>query len=237
LKWVGAALGEVRDLDVYLLNLDVEAREVSAPVRPALEIYRRELRRRREKARKVMLRALDSRRYAAFIARFGGFLAGGPARGPLANKPAVVVAERLIRARLKDVLRRGDALTPKAPDEKLHALRIRGKRLRYTCEFFTDLYGKPAVTFARRVTDIQDILGGHQDAVVAQEVVSRFAAKISRRRNPALQAALGELMVWHARRAKQTRKAFFVAWRRFRGRKVCRRLERRLAKLPPAPQA
>ena len=47
-------------------------------------------------------------------------------------------------------------------------MRIEAKRLRYTCEAISSVFGKPATGLARAATKLQDVLGEHQDAVVAQ---------------------------------------------------------------------
>ena len=60
-------------------------------------------------------------------------------------------------------MRRVDAT---APDELLHKARIRGKRLRYVAEAL----GEKRVV--RRAKVFQDVVGEHQDAVVAEQ---RFA--------------------------------------------------------------
>ena len=51
-------------------------------------------------------------------------------------------------------------------DHELHVLRIRAKRARYAAEL---LEGKAAARFVEKATEVQDLLGEHQDAVVAEE--------------------------------------------------------------------
>jgi CHAD domain-containing protein len=53
------------------------------------------------------------------------------------------------------------------PDRELHAVRIRAKRARYAAEAVAPALGKEARRFASAVADLQDLLGEHQDAVVA----------------------------------------------------------------------
>ena len=53
------------------------------------------------------------------------------------------------------------------PDEDLHAVRIRAKRARYAAEAVAPAIGKAAKRFASAVADVQEVLGNHQDAVVA----------------------------------------------------------------------
>ena len=60
-----------------------------------------------------------------------------------------------------------DALGPDSADAELHEARIRAKRVRYAAEVLTPVFGKPARTFARRAETLQQVLGSHQDAVMA----------------------------------------------------------------------
>jgi hypothetical protein len=53
------------------------------------------------------------------------------------------------------------------PDEVLHALRIHGKRLRYTGELAATAGRKPARRLVASTVALQDLLGEHQDACVA----------------------------------------------------------------------
>jgi CHAD domain-containing protein len=232
LKWVRSALGDVRDLDVYLMHLDEETRDLEPELQDSMELYRARLRTRRQRARRSMLRVLESKRYAQFVERLGAFLEAGPPEEAdgAAGRLAVEQGARIIRRRFKRVLRDGRAIKPGSPDSDLHSLRIRCKRLRYACEFFTDLYGSPARKFAREVTKLQDVLGAHQDAVVARETLAEFARDVSGppERLRGLYLALGRLMAMHAQQADATRTGFFAAWKRFDRKKVRKPLEARL---------
>src|ERR671917_924514 len=63
LKWVAGSLGEVRDLDVQLGRLEAWISDAAPKDREPLGALRVVLEEQRAKARKAMLRALDSRRY------------------------------------------------------------------------------------------------------------------------------------------------------------------------------
>jgi len=236
--WLATALGSVRDLDVHLSRLEQEATDVPGAAPEALAAYAEHLRRDREKARAAMLRVLDSKRYAVFVERLGRFLAAGPPKRPcgdVAREPVTRVAPQVIRKRLRCLLADGRALTPDSTDEELHALRIRCKRLRYACEFFADLYGSAAVEFAARLTGLQDILGAHQDACVAQETLERYALGLPARSVSDRRAglSLGRLAAHHAWTALRTRTEFFKAWRRFDKKKLRAPLRKRLKKRTP----
>src|SRR5581483_6068124 len=62
------------------------------------------------------------------------------------------------------------------PDEALHEVRKRAKRCRYAAEAVAPVAGKRAREFAKVVADVQDVLGEHQDAVVARAWLAKAAA-------------------------------------------------------------
>ena len=61
-----------------------------------------------------------------------------------------------------------EALGADPPDADLHRVRILAKRTRYAAEAAAPRSGKPAAAFAAAVADLQEVLGDHQDAVVAE---------------------------------------------------------------------
>jgi len=239
LQWVARALGRVRDLDVYLLRSARESSGVTPDCRSALHAYQALLRARREHARTAMLRMLDTRRFAALVERFRRFLEAGAPKFPsarLAGQPVLFVASRLVKRHLKKLLREGRRLDAASTDEDLHAMRIRCKRMRYICEFFSDLYHGPAQKFARRVTELQDVLGDHQDAVVAQAMLKDLAASAHARRDRLreLHLAMGQMMALHAQHAREQRAAFFAQWQAFDRKRVRRVLLKQIRKTVPS---
>ena len=99
------------------------------------------------------------------------------------------------------------ALDKKPADDALHALRKRGKRTRYAHE----LSGAKAVV--KRAKALQDVLGEHQDSVVAEERLRALSHEA-----PADQALAAGLLIEHERARRARSRA---SWR-----KVWRELER-----------
>jgi len=230
LQWLGRALGAVRDLDVSLLGYGEMSARIPERYRAGLKRYREELEKRRAKARTAMIRTLNTRRFHHFAARVGAFLKAGPPRKPRrspAGRPIATVAPGLIRRLMKRVRKEGRSLDERSEDGELHALRIRCKRLRYACEFFAELYGKPAQTFVRRVKRLQTILGEHQDAVLAQQTLDTFARTVRAPRAEAHSASLaaGQLIAHEIRRAARTRRRFVSAWKKYDRKRTGRPLE------------
>lgn len=161
LRWLGEKLGAVRDLDVLIDRLRDVARDLDETETRALL---RTLERRRAGARTSLVRALGGERYFALLDRFASEVDG------LAPGDAGVSLTDLAERQLEKLRERAKATADDAPDEELHALRKRGKRVRYAYE----LAGDDAVV--KRAKAFQDVLGEHQDSVVAEAALRELAA-------------------------------------------------------------
>jgi CHAD domain-containing protein len=211
LKWVGRSLGAVRDLDVLLKRL----RDEGADLEPDLEPLLKELERRRDEARRVLLDDLNSDRYVQLLERlvegardprFTG-LAGTAAREalpPLAGK-----AWRKLR---KPARALGDASSP----EDFHRVRVLAKRARYAAEAVAPALPRRrrdrGQRYAKRAADIQDVLGELQDSVVAKRTIEDFARKHAH--DGPLNLAAGRMLERERRAAEAARAAFPRAWAR-----------------------
>jgi CHAD domain-containing protein len=200
LKWLGGVLGSVRDLDVLLERLRAQVAAIGQPDAAAARPLLRTLERRRTAARRALVRALESRRYLTLLDRFGDELA---ALRPSAEGGDL---DALAQKQLKKVLKTVSALGDDPPDEELHAVRKRGKRARYAFE----LAGNDRVV--RRAKQLQDVLGEHQDAVVAEETLRTLAAEAS----PAQALAAGRLIDAERERRATARRTWRKAWRKLK---------------------
>lgn len=194
LGWVAAVLGVVRDLDVQLERMDEWRAGLSESQASALDGIEAILRTRRDLARRRMIRALDSRRYERFVERFSKFLEFGPPKtfGP-GKLPITQVAPRIAGKRYRQFRKLGDPINPASPAAEYHTLRIAGKKLRYALEFVSPVYGTTLLDFSRNVTAIQDILGLHQDADVAIDMLEAMARSDGRRLAPETLMAMGAI--------------------------------------------
>lgn len=195
LRWLGGLLGEVRDRDVliaYLLDKLATIDEAAA-FGGILELLDTE----REEARKELLAALDSRRYRALLEE-------------LEDPPALREGERLETVAEADYDRLRKAakrLGKDSTDEELHRVRIKTKRARYAAEA---LGGEPK--FVSRAKDVQDVLGEHQDAAVAEERIRELVAQVRGTGRTAL--AAGRLIERQRSRRAAAREAWPQAWKR-----------------------
>ncbi|HEX2291761.1 MAG TPA: CHAD domain-containing protein [Gaiellaceae bacterium] len=194
LKWLATLLGEVRDRDVLIEYLLGELETLDgAPLGAVLELIDGE----REVARREVVRGLDAARYAALTAR-------------LETPPALRAGKTLREAaegdyrRLRRTMRK---LGTDSSDAELHEARIRAKRARYAVEA-----AGLGSAFADRAKALQDVLGEHQDAVVAEVRIRALLEQVHGAGRTAF--AVGRLVErQHARRAA-ARHEWPEAWRR-----------------------
>jgi CHAD domain-containing protein len=168
LRWVAQALGEVRDLDVQIERFEAWKEEAEEGDSRALDKIIGITQKRRGEARKDMLAVLDSDRYELLESSFAEMLRRGPGREPSqADGPVTVVAPALISRRYRKWKKAAKRLDGLSSPEAFHDVRKKGKRLRYTLEFFSEVYGEPVQGLVKSLKALQDDLGDHQDAVVA----------------------------------------------------------------------
>ncbi|MEV7777482.1 CHAD domain-containing protein [Kitasatospora sp. NPDC088351] len=172
LRWLASALGRARDREVLAERLVARARELPPECGPEqvaaeLERWGREEYRR---VRPEVVAALDSPRRQALAAGLAALLADPPLRGR-AERAAVPelarVAAREQRRTAERVRLARAAADPPARDRALHEARKAAKRARYAGETAAPAVGPAAERYAERMKAVQEVLGEHQDAVVA----------------------------------------------------------------------
>jgi CHAD domain-containing protein len=181
LKWLGGVLGPVRDLDVQLDHLRGLAADFEPAERDAVERLLLGLRAARRKARQRLLGALKSSRYTALLEALAAAARSEVPAGdevPASRKARAGGLIELIKRPYRKLRRAASALDEDPPDDDLHALRIQGKRLRYAAELAVPTGGKPVRKLIKATKEFQDLLGDHQDAVVAEQEVRRLLTEL-----------------------------------------------------------
>jgi CHAD domain-containing protein len=179
LKWLAGVLGEERDREVLherltaLLDQVPEARAAAPRLRHRVSAGVAHAR-----ARAKLRRRLRGERYFALLDRLDALLADPPLRPPAARPAdeALTAAVRREHRRLARRIRHALALPPGADrDVALHEARKAAKRARYAAESALPVLGGPARRHRERLTELQRLLGEHQDSVMCRAEIARLA--------------------------------------------------------------
>lgn len=201
LRWLGGELGPARDLDVLLEHLRAERPDVGFDAAPIIKRFERD----RKAARKRVVAALESDRYLEVVDQVRVAVDHPPVRD--VDVRLRKVAKREYEKLADDVARLGATPT----DDALHRVRIRIKRARYAAELAA-LAGVGDAKFVKQARRLQNILGAHQDAVVAETRLRAFAESAD------AAFGAGRLVERQRRRRADARDELPRAWKRLRKR-------------------
>jgi CHAD domain-containing protein len=216
LQWLGSELGEVRDIEVMLGRLRADADCLPDAEREAGARVTQRLVTDWHAARERLAEQLSGPRFAALRAPLLA-AADRPRCTPWAHLRAEDALPGIVRKPWRKLRKRVGELGPAPSDDALHVVRIRAKRARYAAEATEPIFGKPAEKFAKAMAGIQDVLGEHQDAIVARAWLTKTAGECSpseafaagmlaERETAAALAARGEFpAVWNDARAPKLR--------------------------------
>jgi CHAD domain-containing protein len=160
--WIGSLLGEVRDWDVLLGSFRQNFHDFSSHEQRSFQSILNKFDDQRSMARAKLIEGLRSDRYLNLLDHVEDSLTHLPFQpSPL------TIADLAKKAfhQLEDFVNTSNCLFPKP---ELHRTRILLKRARYALELAEPFLGKRANRFLQQAKDMQDLLGQHQDAVVAE---------------------------------------------------------------------
>lgn len=223
LRWLADVLGAVRDLDVLRERL----LRAAGPAQTILAPLFRSLAEEHERASARLREALQGKRYHRLIEQLKQAVVLPPLR---AEAGAVRRSElyQLARPAWKTLKKRGRALRPDDPDAAFHDVRKRAKRARYVAEELAAVLdprrAEGAQRFAEAATRVQDLLGEHQDAVVAAETITRILA-VHNDHDAPFNLAADRLLKHQLRAADRSRTRFFKRWKKFDRKKLRRWLK------------
>lgn len=206
LKWLGGALGDVRDADVLAERLS-QVRHELAPEAGVTELGA-SLAARRQAAMARLEQVLDSRRYLDLVGRLDAAAHVVPWRVGSATSEveAPSGARTLMDRAWRSWRKAAGALEIEPSDVEMHKLRIKTKRLRYATESLSPILGRRAEKLTRSAAALQELLGDHQDAVVG----ARAMWELAESGTPALAFAAGQFAALEAERRRAARQD----WRR-----------------------
>jgi triphosphatase len=196
LKWLTGELGPARELDVFIKRV-VERVKGGNTHGPKLDAVAEDFRKRREQALDRAAEAVASPRFRRLILDAAAWIAIGEwtqnnseLMRCLHERPVANAAAEELSRRQKKIRKQGSDFGELDP-QRLHKLRIRGKKLRYAAEFFAGVF--PSKKSARRrnkfivkVKAMQDALGEINDIWVheglAREMIQSGARERKQRR-------------------------------------------------------
>ena len=176
LGWAASQLGVARDTEVLMTRLDRHAEELGEPdahlVRTVIDPRLRE---RLDDARASALSSLLGPRHQALLETLVQ-AARSPQLLPEADGLCREVLPPLVDKAYRRLARQVKQLRIEGPAEEWHTARIAAKRARYAADAVADIFGKPAKDLAEALAGVTEVLGEHQDACVAQDVLREMAA-------------------------------------------------------------
>jgi CHAD domain-containing protein len=166
LKWLAHLLGEVRDGQVLAGKLLDPVHQQGPEFAPVATRIEEHLAAKVEAGRQALTTELDGERYLRLLDAIDALVdSATPERGALHRaRKALTKADTLL-----------DEALAGGADAELHEARKAYKRGRYAIEVFAPEAGRPGRQLVKRLTSLQDVLGAHQDSVVAREILRELA--------------------------------------------------------------
>ena len=203
LRAVTRLLGALRDLDVLKMHLAAVIDEVPEPERRAAEAIFSALEAERQDALRAVVAGFREPEFEVLLDSLVE-ACDRPELSEAASTPADPIVLKLARKPWRKVQSAVSELPDEPRPEELHRLRILVKRARYAVEAVALIGGAEAEEFAFRLSELQDVLGEHQDAIVAGAWLHR--------RDPLQASAAGELIELEVARAGRAAEGWRALW-------------------------
>jgi inorganic triphosphatase YgiF len=215
LKWITAALGSARELDVFVERV-VKPVGYRKERRSGMGAVVKDFQDERAGAIERAGQAVASARFRRLTLDVAAALEIGDwtrrkdkLRHTMRQRPVAAAAADELQRRSRKIRKEGARLG-KLDARRRHELRIEAKKLRYACEFFADAFpGRKASRrrerFIARLTELQDTLGDLNDIMVHESLAQRAIAGPNGRRGSRAGSGRGAQA---ARKAQGTQQAF-----------------------------
>lgn len=162
LRWLGRALGTVRDLDVLRERLASAVKAIDPLARDDGLALLSHADAERAAGAQSLHDVLTSDRYCSLLQRLASTVAAPPFRRA-AGLPADDFLRHAIATRYRSLTTAICELPAAPADAELHAVRILAKPTRYAAEAGASVLGPSCAKFAKRVTELCDDLGDLND--------------------------------------------------------------------------
>lgn len=211
---VARHLGELRDIDTFVLFLENCHTQLGDSAKPAVHQLIGDRQSTREAGRVDLIREFGRDWYRCMKEDIVSFLVNHT-NEDLHSPPVKNALPPLMEEAYAQILANRDTICD-APQEELHRLRIQFKRLRYLCESFVSCYGKEMEDLIKEFIEFQDMLGAMQDHYRD----AAFLRNIRRKSPPDAasskgKSSLDELIEHFEQILKKERIQFFECWGRF----------------------
>jgi len=176
LKAIADALGDVRDEDVAIKALGKLRAQAEADVAAGIERLIDERRRRRERARAILEKAISEETLGKLRAKFDSSLERrsqvSDEQSSRASRSKIRVVSfrqaghKIILLHCTELQQLSGSLYRPFETQPLHRLRLAAKRLRYAMELFAPCWSEQLLTFAQEIAGLQKSLGELHDCDV-----------------------------------------------------------------------
>lgn len=198
LRWLAQELGEVRDREVLRMRFQ------GAPAFLLDDLERQE----RSAYRRLNL-CLKEPRYFALLDRLDALVMDPPLAAAAGKKARKELPGLVERAWDRMAGEYASIRTADDPDAARHETRKAAKRARYAAELAVPVLGVAAKRVVKDAKRIQEVLGAHQDGVIAME---HLAAAAKRTKIPAEAFTLGVLYGREQCEAESARDRLATTW-------------------------
>ena len=174
-----------------------------------MSVVRRAFDDERARAEAEVDAAMSSPRFLALLNALVD-AANAPRLTEAAETPCREALPPLVAKAWRRLAKDADRLDLSGTDHSWHEVRILGKRARYAVEALVPVFGAPAREFAKSLEQVTELLGEHQDGVIAADTARLLAS--GRRVTGTTGFVLGLLHESERAAVRRARREFTVVW-------------------------